>query len=425
MLDLKTIIEKTDEIQEMMRLRAVNVDLTTVVELDKRRRDIIQKVENLKQERNEKSKLIGNVKKQGGDPSEQITAMDGMSDQIKAWDIELKDVEDEIKHVIEVLPNIFHESTPRSLDKSENEVVRKWGEKPSFDFAFKNHVEIARDLDILDFEAGGRIAGNNFVVHKGLGALLEWALIHHMIHFNSVDGPYTLIVPPSLVNTETFYASGQLPKFAEQAYKCCDDDLYLIPTSETVLLGLHRGQILDEDELPKRYTAYSPCFRREAGTYGAEERGLIRIHQFNKVELFQFTKPEDSYNTLESMINHAERLIRSLGLHYQTTLLVSVDLGQQASKTYDLEVWLPGQDGYKEVSSASNCEDYQARRGNIRFREKETKKVRFLHTLNASALATPRLMVAVLEQYQQSDGSVIIPEVLRSYMGGIDRIGKK
>jgi len=311
------------------------------------------------------------------------------------------------------------------VDKSDNQVIRTGGQKPSFGFEFKNHTEIARELDILDFEAGGRIAGNNFVVHKGLGALLEWALINYMIQHNTFEGKYTLLVPPSLVNTESFYASGQLPKFEDQAYKCTDDDLYLIPTSETVLLGMHREQILTEDQLPIKYTACSPCFRREAGTYGADERGLIRIHQFNKCELFQFTTPEDSYRILDEMIDHAEKLITSLGLHYQTSLLVSGDLGQQASKTYDLEVWLPGQDGYKEVSSASNCEEYQARRGNIRYREKDTKKVRFVHTLNASSLATPRLIVAILEQFQQEDGSVIIPEVLRSYMGGIDRITKQ
>ncbi len=424
MLDLKSIMEQPELIQEMMKFRNVDIDLSEVIELDKKRREIIQKVEALKQERNDKSKLVGKIKKEGGDPAEIIDSMGGISNRIKAWDAEQKEVEDDIKSIVEVLPNILHESVPRSLDKAENQVIETVGEKPSFDFEFKNHLDLARELDIVDFEAGGRIAGNNFALYKGLGARLEWALLSYMIHTNSVEGSYKFIIPPALVNEESFYASGQLPKFADQAYKCEDDDLYLIPTSETVLLNMHREQILKEDNLPILYTACTPCFRREAGTYGADERGLIRIHQFNKVEIFKFVTPETSYGELENMLVDSQNVLKPLGLHYQVSLLVSSDLGQQAAKTYDIEVWLPGQDGYKEISSVSNCEDYQARRGNIRYREKESKKVRFVHTLNGSALATPRLMVAILEQYQQPDGSVIIPEALRPFMAGLDRITK-
>jgi len=424
MLDLKLIVEKTAEVSDALASRGVRVDLGEVVELYKKRNEIIIRVESLKQERNDKSKLVGKIKKEGGDASEIIASMGSIGDEIKKLDTELKDVEDKIKKIVEVLPNLPHESTPQSLNPDDKQVVRIYGEKPQFDpKKLKNHVELARNLDIIDFEAGGRVAGTNFVVYKGMGAHLEFALINYMINMSAVKGSYKLIIPPVLVNTETFYASGQLPKFEEQAYKCRDDDLYLIPTSETVFCGLHREQILDDDELPIQYCAFTPCFRREAGTYGADERGLIRIHQFNKVEIFKITRPEDSYRELENMLADAERVIQSIGLHYRVTLLVSGDLGQQAAKTYDIEVWLPGQNGYKEISSVSNCEDYQARRGNIRYREKGTKRVRFVHTLNGSALATPRLMVALLEQNQREDGSVAIPEVLREYLGGIEDIG--
>jgi seryl-tRNA synthetase len=425
MLDLKMIIDNTEKVQEMMRLRHVNVDLREIVELDKKRRDIILKVEGLKQERNEKSKLVGKIKKEGGDPKEIIDSVGGIGEQIKAWDAEQKSVEDELKARVEVLPNIFHESTPRSLNKEDNVVIKTVGKKPEFDFKFKNHIELAQNLGLVDFEAGSRVAGHNFVVYRGIGAQLEWALVSWMMHMNSVEGPYELIMHPSLINRESFYASGQLPKFEEQAYKCKDDELYLIPTSESILLALQRDQMLSEENLPIYYTAYSQCFRREAGTYGADERGLIRLHQFNKVELFKFVHPDTSYDELEKMLLDSERLISALGLHYQVSLLVSGDLGQQATKTYDIEVWLPGQNGYKEISSVSNCEDYQGRRGNIRFREKESKKVRFVHTLNGSALATPRLMVALLEQNQQADGSVVIPEVIRPYLNGLERISPK
>ena len=425
MLDIKKIIENPDEIQEMIKYRGVDVDLKEIIGVDDLRRETIQKVETLKQERNDKSKQVGKIKKEGGDASAIIASMSEINDQIKSLDVQQKKIESEIKQKIEVLPNILHETTPRSLDKADNQVIETVGEKPTFDFEFKNHLDLALELGIIDFEAGGRITGNNFVVYKGLGARLEWALLFYMMHINSVEGPYELIQPPALVNEEGFYASGQLPKFADQAYKCEGDALYLIPTAETVLLNMHRDQILKEDDLPILYTACTPCFRREAGTYGADERGLIRIHQFNKCELFKFTTPEQSYDELEKIKIDVKKVLDPLGLHYQVCLLVSIDLGQQAAKTYDIEVWLPGQDGYKEISSVSNCEDYQGRRGNIRYRETEGKKVRFVHTLNGSALATPRLMVAILEQYQQADGSILIPDVLKPYMGGVEKITKK
>lgn len=422
MLDIKKIIENIDDVEEMMKYRNVDADIKEIAELYQKRRKIITEVEVLKQSRNEKSKLVAKIKKEKGDPTEIIESMGGINDRIKAWDAELKEVEENINTKIEVLPNIIHHTTPRSLDKSENVVLREVGEKPSFDFDSKNHIEIVTELGLVDFEAGSRVAGHSFVVYRSLGARLEWALINWMIDMNTVTGSYDFILHPSLINRDSFYSSGQLPKFEDQAYKCKDDDLYLIPTSESILLALHREQILDEEQLPINYAAYSQCFRREAGTYGSDERGLIRIHQFNKVELFKFTHPDTSYDELENMLCDSEKLVKALGLHYRVSMLVSGDLGQQSTKTYDIEMWLPGQNDYKEISSVSNCEDYQARRGNIRFREKESKKVNFVHTLNGSSLATPRLMVAILEQNQQPDGSVIIPEVLRPYMGGMERL---
>lgn len=316
------------------------------------------------------------------------------------------------------LPNIPHESVPRSLRKEDNQVVKEWGAPPQFSFPMRHHLELGEILGLFDFERGSRISGSGFPIYRGPLARVERALLNFLLDQNS-DAGFEVIGLPYLVNRETGITSGQLPKFIDQMYHVTEDDLFLIPTAEIALGGFHRNEILQESGLPLRYTAYTACFRREAGTYGIEERGLVRTHQFNKVELFSLTSPESSYEELERLRRQAETLVEKLGLHYRTTLLVSGDLSQGSSKTYDIEVWLPGQNRYYEVSSCSNCEAYQARRGNIRFRRKEGEKPEFVHTLNGSALATSRLMVALLECNQREDGGVNLPEALHGYLGGM------
>jgi len=424
MLDIRRIRENPEAVEEALRKRDPDISLQPILDLDARRRELIVRGDELKNRQNTVSKEIGRRKAAGEDAANLVQEMAAVKKEIAAIDRELGEVEANLQSMVEGLPNIPHPSVPVSADKEDNVVVRTGGEPPAFDFEPKNHLEIGDRLGILDFEQGARIAGSQFPLYRGDGALLEMGLISYFLEENDRKG-YIPIFPPFLVNRECMQVSGVLSKFERQYYECRDDPYYLVTTSEVCLANLHRGQLLEEADLPLRYTAYTACFRREAGTYGREERGLIRVHQFNKVEMFKYTTPETSYDELEGLVADAEDLCRKLGMHYRTTLLVTGDIAQQAAKTYDVEAWLPGQQAFYEVSSCSNCEDYQARRGNIRYRprgEGKKGKPRFVHMLNGSGLATSRLMVAILESNQQADGSVVIPEALRRYVGGRDRI---
>lgn len=418
MIDLKLIRQKGDWVEEQLRRREPDISLKEIRELDAKRRAIQTENDQLRARQKSVGAEIPKRKKAGEDVSALLEETKALSEQVKQGDVALRETEEQLHALLAALPNLPHEVVPTDMDKANNVEVRSWGEKPSFDFEPRHHVELGTSLGLLDFERGAKIAGTGFPLYVGWGAELEHALLSHFRSENRRRG-YTPIFPPILVNSATVYTSSHLPKFADQLYTCRDDELHLAATAEAPLSGMHRDEIFEEDELPLRYTAYTPCFRREAGAHGAQERGLVRVHQFNKVELFKFCAPETSYDELEALTRDSEHLLETLGIHYRTVLLVTGDLGQAAAKTYDVEVWLPGQDRYYEVSSCSNCEDYQARRGNIRYRPNgEGKGLRFVHTLNGSALATSRLMVAVLENNQNPDGSVTIPEVLRPYLDG-------
>jgi len=423
MLDLRKIRENRETVEARLRTRDPDLSLDEVVNLDEKRREVLAEVEHLRNQRNVVSKEIGRRKQAGEEVAELIAQMRAVSGRIQELEAQLREVEERLHQALSLLPNVPHESVPIGQDKRDNLVVREWGERPEFDFEPLNHLELAQRHRLLDLRRGAKMAGSQWPLYVGLGAQLEMALVNFCLEVNVREKGYSPVFPPLLVNPETMFASGNLPKFADQLYTCQTDDLLLIPTAEVSLTGLHRDEILAEEDLPLYYTAYTPCFRREAGTYGAEERGLIRVHQFNKVEMYKYTTPETSYAELESLVRDAEDLVERLGLHYRTTLLVTGELGQQAAKTYDVEVWLPGQQAYYEVSSCSNCEDYQARRGRIRYRPRGGGKPRYVHTLNGSGLATPRLMIALLENNQQPDGSILIPEVLRPYLGGLEKIG--
>ncbi|MFQ6118007.1 MAG: serine--tRNA ligase, partial [Candidatus Bipolaricaulia bacterium] len=395
------------------------IRLDGLIKLDEERRALIREVEELKAKRNEGSKRIGKLL--GAGQKEEAERLKGemarLAERIKELDNRRKEVEQELKALLVRLPNLPHPSVPVSTEKGDKVVLREYKSKPQFDFPLKSHIELGEALGILDFPRAARIAASRFPLYRGRGALLELALVQFMFRYQAEENGYEPIFPPFLGNEESFYTASQLPKFQEDIYFCERDGLYLNPTAEVLLANLHRGEILQADELPKRYAAFTTCFRREAGAAGEEERGLIRTHQFNKVELFKFTKPEDSYAELESLIEDAEDILKELGLHYRVTLLPTCDLAQQAAKTVDLEVWLPSQGKYYEVSSCSNCEDFQARRGNIRYRPAPEAKPEFVHLLNGSGVATSRLFAAILENNQRKDGSVIVPEPLRDYVG--------
>jgi seryl-tRNA synthetase len=379
-------------------------------------------VEILRNERNTASKEIGERKKNKKDASDLITRMGVVSDRIKELDEYLKKIEEDLHNVLMVIPNIPHESVAYGTSSDDNPVVRVWGEKPQFDFPPKPHWDIGEDLNILDFARGAKITGARFTLYRGLGAMLERAIINFMLDLHTSEHGYTEMLTPFMVNSESMTGTGQLPKFAEDLFKLEGLDYYLIPTAEVPVTNIHRDEILHEKDLPTYYVAYSPCFRAEAGSYGKDTRGLIRQHQFNKVELVKFTTPERSYEELEKLTINAEEILKRLNIHFRTVGLCTGDMGFSSAKTYDIEVWLPGQDTYREISSCSNFEDFQARRASIRFRRDGSGKVEFVHTLNGSGLAVGRTVVAVLENMQQADGSVVIPEALRPYMKGIDRI---
>ena len=422
MHDLSKFRQDPDEARAGLAARNVDFDLDGLLGRDARRRELIQQVDALKAQRNEAGKKIGELKKSGEPADDIIAEMGKVSGEIEALDAELDGLDEGIHADLIGLPNLPHESVPPGRDETENTVERTWGELRDFDFKVLDHVDIGESLGIIDLERAAKVSGARFPTQFGAGAALERGLAAFMLDLAHSEGGYLEVFTPFLVLPESMEGSGQLPKFADEAFFIEKDALYLIPTSEVPLVNLHRGEILHEADLPIRYCAYTPCFRREAGSYGKDTRGLIRVHQFTKCELVWYATPEASYEALETLVRDAERVLQRLELPYQVVNLCTGDLGFAAAKTYDIEVWLPSQQRYREISSCSNCEDFQARRAEIRYRPDEGKKPRFVHTLNGSGLAIGRTIVALLENYQQADGSVTVPDALRPYMNGLERI---
>ncbi len=427
MLDLKRIRNNPEEIKRLMKNRGENFKLSLideVVTFDKRRRDILMEVEELKNRRNTESALIPKLKKSGESVEEIMLQMKKLSEEIKNFDIELSDVDEKIKNIMLSIPNIPNENVPEGDTEEDNVEVKKWGEPKKFDFGTKAHWDLGVDNDILDFERGGKITGSRFTVYKGLGARLERALISYFLDLHVDNNGYTEILPPYMVNRQSMIGTGQLPKFEEDAFKVANTDYFLIPTAEVPVTNIYRDEILNGQDLPIKHVAYSACFRQEAGSAGRDTRGLIRQHQFNKVELLKFTKPEDSYAELEKLLADAESVLQGLELPYRIVKICKGDLGFTASFKYDIEVWMPSYDKYVEISSCSNFEDFQARRANIRYKDDKKDKAKYIHTLNGSGVAVGRALAAVLENYQNEDGSVTIPKVLLKYMGGHKSISK-
>jgi seryl-tRNA synthetase len=421
MLDPAFVRDNMETVRQ--RLGARGVDLTKELEqmatLETARRRIIPQLEGFKREQNTASDEVARVKRQGGDARPIFEANKLRSQRIKQLEVELDSVEGQRSRLLAAIPNIPHESVPVGASAADNVVVRTWGEPRSFDFEAKAHWDLGPQLGIIDFERATKIAGARFAILMAGGAQLERALINFMLHLHTTEHGYTEIEPPFLVNAATLYGTGQLPKFEQDLFKIAGDwDLYLIPTAEVPVTNLYRGEIVDGRLLPLKYTAYTPCFRSEAGSHGTDVRGLIRQHQFDKVELVTFSAPETSYDELEQLTANAERVLQLLGLPYRTVLLCTGDMGFSSAKTYDIEVWLPSQQAYREISSCSNCEAFQARRANIKYRPQGTGKADFVHTLNGSGLAVGRTLIAIIENYQQADGSIVIPEALRGFMNG-------
>jgi len=422
MLDTRFVREHIDFVQEKMAQRGQDIDLGRFARLDRERRDILKEVETLRGERNTVSKEIGRRKKEKEDASDLISEMGRVSARIRELDESLKETEERFDAFLLTIPNIPHESVVAGTDSADNPVVRTWGDRPVFPFEPRPHWETGESLGILDFAGGAKIAGARFTLYRGLGARLERALINFMLDLHTTEHGYTEILPPFMVNSDSMRGTGQLPKFEEDLFKITGTDYYLIPTAEVPVTNIHREDVVDEGDLPLYYVAYTPCFRAEAGSYGKDTRGLIRQHQFNKVELVKFARPDTSYDELERLTADAEEVLKRLKIHFRTVDLCGGDLGFSSAKTYDIEAWMPGQDAYREISSCSNFEDFQARRAAIRFRREDSGKVEFVHTLNGSGLAVGRTVVAILENYQQEDGGVKIPEALIPYMNGVDRI---
>jgi seryl-tRNA synthetase len=417
MLDLKFIRENPEVVKNAISLKGEKDTVDEILKLDERRRELIKKGDALKARRNDVTEEIANLKKQGKDATDLIEEMRKVSDEIKSIDAELKKVETELENLLLWLPNIPHSSVPIGKDAGDNVVVRVWGEIPEFDFEIKDHLTLGKKLGIIDFERGAKLTGSGFPLYIGKGATLERALINFMLDLHIQKHGYTEVFPPFLVNEASMRGTGQIPKLNDDMYYCPEDDLYLIPTAEIPVTNIHRDEILDISELPKKYVAYSACFRREAGSWGRETKGFLRVHQFNKVELVKFTTPETSYDELESLVKDAEEVLQLLNIPYRVVLLCTGDMSFASAKTYDIEVWSPAEKKWLEASSCSNFEDFQARRMNVRFRRDKKSKPEFVHTLNGSGLATSRLMVALLENYQTPEGKVIVPKVLHKYTG--------
>lgn len=423
MLDVKLLRNNFEEVKQKLQNRGEDLgEFEKFGELDKRRRTLIVETEALKSQRNEVSQEIAKLKREKQDADAKIEEMRVVGDRIKTLDIELKEIDEKLDTILMSIPNIPHESTPVGETEDDNVEIRKWGEVRDFDFEPKAHWDLGTDLDILDFENAAKVTGSRFVFYKKLGARLERALINFMMDLHSNEHGYEEMLPPYMVNRASMTGTGQLPKFEEDAFLIEAEDYFLIPTAEVPVTNYHREDILKAEDLPRKYTAFSACFRSEAGSAGRDTRGLIRQHQFNKVELVQFVKPEDSYAALEKLTGNAEEVLRRLELPYRVLSMCTADLGFTAAKKYDLEVWIPSYNSYREISSCSNFESFQARRANIRFRREPGSKPEYVHTLNGSGLALGRTVAAILENYQDADGSVRIPKALQGYMGGVERI---
>ncbi|MFC2149153.1 serine--tRNA ligase [Candidatus Auribacterota bacterium] len=424
MLDIKFIREDPEAVKRSVKDRCMKLDVDKILELDRSRRELLSGVETLKNKRNVVSKEIGNVKRSGGDVSGKTQEMRTIGDDIKKLDDEIRDLEDNLNALLLSVPNMPHSTTPVGKSEADNKFVREWGSIRKFSFKPLPHWEIAENLDMVDFKNGTKVTGSHFPLFRGPGALLGRALINFMLDIHTRDHGFTEISPPFMVNRASMTGTGQLPKLEDDMYHIENDDLFLIPTAEVPVTNMHRDQIMDESQLPVYYTAYTPCFRREAGSYGKGVRGLTRVHQFDKVELVKFTLPEKSYEEHEKLLNNAEKILQLLGLPYRVRILCTADISFAAAKCYDIEVWSPGQETYLEVSSCSNFEDFQARRAGIRYRRASDRKVDFVHTLNASGVALPRTYISILENYQNEDGTVTVPEVLRKYVNGLEKIAR-
>ncbi len=422
MLDQKFLLENIDQVGRRLLTRGGKYSLDDISGLASEKKDIQKKAEDLRSERNRVSEQIARRKKDGLDSSDMILAMRKVGEEIAAFEEKLKVLDEDIRQRMLNIPNLPHESVPVGPDSSGNVEVRRWGREPVFDFAPQAHWDIGEKLGILDFERAAKLAGSRFAVYFGAGARLERALISFMLDLHTGEKGFREVLPPFIANAESLTGTGNLPKFKEDLFKLENFDWYLIPTAEVPLTNLHRGEILEAEALPRRYAAYTPCFRSEAGSYGKDVRGLIRLHQFNKVEMMIFSLPEKSFEEHEYMTDSAEEVLRRLGIHYRVMLLCSGDMGFSSAKTYDLEVWMPSRNGFMEISSCSNCMDFQARRAGIKFKRGPKAKPEFVHTLNGSGLAIGRTVSAIMENYQRADGSVVVPEALRPYLGGLEVI---
>lgn len=424
MLDIRRIRKEPEEVVKALSKRHGEFPIDKVLDLDKQRRNILTQVEEMKAKQNLVSKEIPKLKKEGKDASSLLSQLKELSNNIKDLDVEVKEIDVKLKDHLLNIPNTPHETVVEGETDEDNIEVRKWSEPTEFDFEPKAHWDIGTDLDILDFERASKLTGARFTLFKGAGAMLERALINFMLEIHVMDHGYMEMATPFMVNRDSMIGTGQLPKFEEDMFHIASKDYFLVPTAEVPLTNIYRDEILKEDMLPAYYTAYTPCFRQEAGSAGRDTRGLVRNHQFDKVELVKFSLPEDSYDELEKLTNNAEEILKRLKLPYRVAMLSTGDLGFSSAKTYDLEVWMPSYGKYVEISSCSNFEDYQARRANIRFRRNDSKKVEFAHTLNGSGLAVGRTLAAILENYQQADGSVIIPEALRPFTRDMEKVTK-
>lgn len=423
MLDPKYVLENVDFIIKKTKTRGLDVSLDDFKKLAGEKKQHLTKTESLRSERNKASQRVAQMKREGKDASSIITDMKKVSNEIKSLEDRLKKIDDKLRDILLAIPNLPHESVPEGQGPDDNIEVRRFGDKPEFSFPVSAHWEIGKKLRILDFEKASKIAGSRFAVYLGAGARLERALINFMLDIHTNERGYQEVIPPFIANEKSLIGTGNLPKFENDLFKLRGYPWYMIPTAEVPLTNMYQEEILKVDCLPQRFVAYTPCFRREAGSYGKDIRGLIRQHQFNKVELMSFSLPENSYDELERMTSDAEEVLKRLGLHYRVVVLCTEEMGFAGSKTYDLELWMPYQKKYLEISSCTNCENFQARRANIRFKREGKSKTEFVHTLNGSGVALGRTVSAILESFQTKEGSVLIPEVLRPYMGGLERIG--
>ncbi|HEX9666711.1 MAG TPA: serine--tRNA ligase [Thermodesulfobacteriota bacterium] len=424
MIDPKILEENIEFVKTKLSERGQDIDFDMIATIDEERRRVIGEVEELEHQRNIGSKKVGELKRQGSneEAAEIQSRLKDISENIKELNTKRTQIENDFKLLLLNIPNIPHKSVPIGNDESDNLEIKLWGKPREFDFVFKDHVTIGKNLDVLDLERAAKITGSGFALYKGLGARMERALINFMIEEHTNKHGYTEVLPPFMANRDSFVGTGNLPKFEYELFKIDDMDMYLIPTAEVPVTNIHREEILLEQELPKKYVAYTPCFRKEAGSYGKDVHGIMRQHQFNKVELVKFVLPESSYDELETLTNDAARILELLELPYRVVVLCTGDMGFSSAKTYDLEVWVPSENKYREISSCSNFEDFQARRANIRYRTSSGGKPKFVHTLNGSGLAIGRTVIAILENYQKSDGSVQIPKLLVPYMGGVKTI---